>query len=263
MPIAALARSFSASPGRPIRCLPPNARSAQPDLPCPAWLRPAQDRARPWLPDTSPATDRSGQDRSEPANALSGSAAAAAAIRASSRAMKFSASGSCATSRRRKSAAPRLARARRRRRPVDSVRPPGRPRMILSGATSTVTSSEFGRIATPWIDSSSDSSTKSCCLMKPRTGDGAVTTIKVSPASGSTNRCTRPGSGQRHGDIGKRGIGRCCVSTIRGCGRRLHRIGEGQRPVRDAVCRAARERRHLRTVEPNADRLAPCPAAAG
>ena len=65
--------------------------------------------------------------------------------------------------------------------------------MILSDASSAVTSSEFGRTATPWIDSSSDISTKSCRLMKPRTGGGAVTTMMVSPASGSTSRCSRPG----------------------------------------------------------------------
>ena len=39
-------------------------------------------------------------------------------------------------------------------------------------------------------------------------------------------------------------------------GRRLHRIGEGESPFRDAVLIAARQRRHLRTAEPNADRLA-------
>ena len=65
--------------------------------------------------------------------------------------------------------------------------------MILSEASSAVTSSEFGRIATPWIDSSSENSTKSCRLMKPRIGGGAVITMIVSPASGSTSRCTRPG----------------------------------------------------------------------
>ncbi len=65
--------------------------------------------------------------------------------------------------------------------------------MTLSGATSATTSSELGCTATPWIDSSSDISTKSCCLMKPRTGSGAVTTSSVSPASGSMNRCSRPG----------------------------------------------------------------------
>ena len=37
--------------------------------------------------------------------------------------------------------------------------------------------------------------------------------------------------------------------------RRLHRIGEGQRPVRAAGLIVAGERRHLRAVEPNADRL--------
>jgi hypothetical protein len=65
--------------------------------------------------------------------------------------------------------------------------------MILSGAMLAVISSEPGRTATPWIDSSSDGSTKSCRLMKPRTGGSAVTTIRVSPASGSTSRCRSPG----------------------------------------------------------------------
>jgi len=65
--------------------------------------------------------------------------------------------------------------------------------MILSDAISAVTSSEFGRTATPCIDSSSDNSTKSCRLMKPRVGGGTVTTSSVSPASGSAIRCSRPG----------------------------------------------------------------------
>ena len=64
-----------------------------------------------------------------------------------------------------------------------------------------------------------------------------------------------PRIGQRHGDLGMRGIGDVSGHDQR-FGRRLHRIGEGESPIRDAVLIAARQRRHLRTAEPNADRLA-------
>src|SRR6266566_3971451 len=112
----------------------------------------------------------------------------------------------------------------------DRVKPPGLPRMILSGAMLAVTSSELGRTATPWIDSSSDISTKSCRLMKPR-------------------------SRQRHGDVGERGIGNVAYRRQR-LRWRQHRIGECDRPACPRGLILARERRHLRTAEANADRLA-------
>ena len=40
-----------------------------------------------------------------------------------------------------------------------------------------------------------------------------------------------------------------------GCGRRAHRVGEGQRPARAAGLVIAGQRRHLRAVEADADRL--------
>ena len=89
--------------------------------------------------------------------------------------------------------------------------------------------------------------------MKPRTGGGAVTTSSVSPASGSMSRCSRPGLDKRHGDIGERRIGDVADHHQR-LRRRLHRIGKGERPARAALIVAA-QRRHLRAVEADADRL--------
>ncbi len=65
-----------------------------------------------------------------------------------------------------------------------------------------------------------------------------------------------PRIGQRHGYLGMCGIGDASGHD-QGFGRRLHRIRESESPIRDAVFSAARERRHLRTAEPNAHRLAP------
>ena len=65
---------------------------------------------------------------------------------------------------------------------------------ILSGASSACTSSEFSCTAKPCTDSSSANSTRFCGLTKPRAGSLAVTMRTVSPASGSTSRCVRPGS---------------------------------------------------------------------
>ena len=61
-------------------------------------------------------------------------------------------------------------------------------------------------------------------------------------------------SGQRHRNIGMGGIAdvSCRRQRLRW---RLHRIGEGQRPVHAACLFVARERRHLRLAEPNTDRL--------
>ena len=58
---------------------------------------------------------------------------------------------------------------------------------------------------------------------------------------------------QRHGDIGERGIGDIADHRQRQL-RRLHRIGEGEHPVR-ATLVIAGQRGHLRAVETNADRL--------
>ena len=61
------------------------------------------------------------------------------------------------------------------------------------------------------------------------------------------------GPRQRHRDIGQRGIGDIADHHQRLL-RRLHRIGEGEHPVRAALV-VAGQRRHLRPVETNADRL--------
>ena len=67
---------------------------------------------------------------------------------------------------------------------------------------------------------------------------------EVSPASGSTSRCSRPGLDQRHGDIGMRRIDDVAHRHQR-LGRRAHGIGEGQLPahavgillaVSDGIC---------------------------
>ncbi len=109
-------------------------------------------------------------------------------------------------------------------------------------------------MATPWIDSSSDISTKSCRLMKPRTGGGAVTTSRVSPASGSTSRCRRPGLDSGTVTLASAGslmfriaisgcVGACIVSA-----KVSVQFGAAR------LCLAG-QRRHLRTVESNPDRL--------
>ena len=90
--------------------------------------------------------------------------------------------------------------------------------------------------------------------MKPRTGAAAVTTMMVSPASGSTSRCRRPALVKRHGDVGQRGIADVAHRHQR-LGRGPHRIGKHQRPVDAAVLIVAGQRRHLGPVETNADRL--------
>ncbi len=109
-------------------------------------------------------------------------------------------------------------------------------------------------MATPWIDSSSDNSTKSCRLMKPRAGGIAVTTMRVSPASGSTSRCRRPALGNGTVTLASVGIGDVSYHHER-LRRRQHGVGEGDRPVHAAGLILARERRQLWTVETNADRL--------
>ena len=63
------------------------------------------------------------------------------------------------------------------------------------------------------------------------------------------------GIGQRHADIGERGIGDVAQHHQRQR-RRLHAVGEGQRPVGAAGAAIAFQRRHLRTVETHADGLA-------
>ena len=162
--------------------------------------------------------------------------------------------GSCAIRRDRKSAARPWTRARPRYRPATSVRPPGLPRMTLSGPTSATTSSEFGRIATPWINSSSDSSTKSCRLMKPRAGGLAVTT-KESIAGVRIDEPVKEACLlQRHRDVGKRGVGDVSDRRQR-LGRRLHRIGDGERPGHAVRQILAGKRGQLRSIEADSDRL--------
>ena len=63
------------------------------------------------------------------------------------------------------------------------------------------------------------------------------------------------GIGQRHADIGERGIGDVAQHHQRQR-RRLHAVGKCQRPVDAAGAAVAFKRRHLRTVETDADRLA-------
>ena len=63
------------------------------------------------------------------------------------------------------------------------------------------------------------------------------------------------GPGKRHGDVGQRRIGNVSDHHQR-LRRRLHGVGEGQRPVRDARLIVGLQRRHLRAIEANADRLA-------
>ena len=127
--------------------------------------------------------------------------------------------------------------------------------MTLSDPTSAVTSSEFGWTTTPWTDSSSDSSTKSCRLMKPRIGGGAVTTSSVSPASGSTSLCSRPGLASGTRDIGEYGVGDV-ADTISGSGGACMRSAKVSVQFGAAGAAIAFQRRHLRAVEAHADGLA-------
>ncbi len=64
----------------------------------------------------------------------------------------------------------------------------------------------------------------------------------------------KAGPGQRYGDVGKRRIGDIAYRQQR-LRRRLHRIGECDRPVCSARAIVARQRWYLRAVEANADRL--------
>ena len=105
------------------------------------------------------------------------------------------------------------------------------------------------------MDSSSDNSTKSCRLIRPRVGGSAVTTSSVSPASGSTSRCIGPGLANGTLTLANFGIGDVPLHQQRQR-RRLDAVGKGQRPLRAVGAAFAFERGHLRPVEPDADGLA-------
>ena len=75
----------------------------------------------------------------------------------------------------------------------DSDSPPGRVTVILSTASSAVTSSASGCNTTPCVDGSARSSTKFCPLRKPRAGPSAVITISRSPMSRSASTCSLRG----------------------------------------------------------------------
>ena len=139
------------------------------------------------------ATCRNWQDRAAPAPAGRARRDGRRPRSAHPAARESSLPGSCAIRRRRTAACTAAVARSAATSADDSVNPPGRPSITLSAPTSALTSSEFGCTTTPWTDSSSDSSTKSCRLIRPRVGGGAVTTNSVSPASGSTSRCSAPG----------------------------------------------------------------------
>ena len=182
--------------------------------------------------DTSRATDRTAQDRSWPACA---DRARPPPRRRQARpaARRSYRSGFCATRRRRKSAGPRVGARSAPTSADDSVRPPGRPRMILSDATSAVTSSEFGRIATPWIEFEQRQLDEILPLDEAANRRRRRDHHHRIAGVGIDEPMQKAGSGQRHGDIGKRGIGDVAYRHQR-LRRRPHRVGKCKRPVRAA-----------------------------
>ncbi len=80
---------------------------------------------------------------------------------------------------------------------TDKVSPAGRVTITLPAESSALTSSASGCTTTPWVEASARNSTNSWLLTKPRDGPSAVTTMSVSPASGSASRCSFCGSSNR------------------------------------------------------------------